>query len=65
MKKILRLFIFLLVFSLGNVKAERFYEDNYVSDIYATYIKDDYSKSQHMRFIRRYGLLELIILKVI
>ena len=54
MKKVLKIMILLLVFSMGKAKAETFFEDNYV-DSYATYIKDDFTKSQHMRFIRRLG----------
>ena len=54
MKKVLKIMILLLVFSMGKAKAETFFEDNYV-DSYATYIKDDFTKSQHMRFIRREG----------
>ena len=54
MKKVLKIMILLLVFSMGKAKAETFFEDNYV-DSYATYIKDDFTKSQHMRFIRRVG----------
>lgn len=54
MKKILKVMIILLVLSMGKVRAETFYEDNYVN-AYATYIKGDFTKSQHMRFIRRYG----------
>lgn len=55
MKNILKIIIFLLVFSIGKVNAENFYEDNYVTGVFATYQKNDFIKAQQMRFIRRYG----------
>ncbi|MBE6159962.1 MAG: hypothetical protein E7157_02820 [Lactobacillales bacterium] len=55
MKNIFKIIIFLLVFSIGKVNAENFYEDNYVTGVFATYQKNDFIKAQQMRFIRRYG----------
>lgn len=55
MKNILKIIIFLLVFNIGKVNAENFYEDNYVTGVFATYQKNDFIKAQQMRFIRRYG----------
>ena len=55
MKKILIFIIFTVLFITTEVKAEYFYEDNYVTGVYATYKKDDFTKSQLMRFIRREG----------
>lgn len=55
MKNIFKIIIFLLVFSIGKVNAENFYEDNYVTGVFATYQKNDFVKAQQMRFIRRYG----------
>ena len=53
MKRILKIIIILLVFSIGKVNAENFYEDNYVTGVYALYQNGDIYKPQQMRFIRR------------
>lgn len=53
MKKILILIALIIFCDLNNVKAEQFYEKEWISGIYATYKSDDLTKSQLMRFIRR------------
>ena len=56
MKKYLKIFVLILVLSTARikwVKAESFYEDNWVAGVYANLIDGDFSKPQHMRFIRR------------
>lgn len=56
MKKYFTFLILILVLSItriNRVNAESFYEDNYISGVYANLIDGDFSKPQQMRFIRR------------
>ena len=55
MKKFLIIITFIIICLTTDVKAEYFYEDNYVTGVYATYKKDDFTKSQLMRVIKREG----------
>lgn len=52
MKKILKIIILIIALSITNVKADYFYEDNYISDIYVTYDNGTIYKPQHMRVIK-------------
>lgn len=56
MKKYLKIFVLILLLStsrIKGVKAESFYEDNWISGVYANLVDGDFSKPQQMRFIRR------------
>ena len=56
MRKKIRILILLLVLTIvgiNRVKAESFYEDNYINGVYANLIDGDFRKPQQMRFIRR------------
>lgn len=56
MKKYFMILVFILILSTGRinrVKAESFYEDNWITGVYANLIDGDFSKPQLMRFIRR------------
>lgn len=55
MKKFLIIITFIIICLTTDVKAEYFYEDNYVTGVYATYKKGDFTKSQLMRVIKREG----------
>lgn len=51
--KICLLVLFVTVIRINSVKADYFYEDNWISGIYANLKEGDFSKPQLMRFIRR------------
>ena len=56
MKKYFKILMLILILSISRIKgvnAESFYEDNYISGVYANLIDGDFSKPQQMRFIRR------------
>ena len=56
MKKLIKIIVLVIVLSISRingVKAETFYEDNWVSGVYANLVDGDFSKPQQMRFIRR------------
>lgn len=53
MKKILKLIVLLVVLQVCSVKATTFYEDNYITGVYANLVDGDFKKPQLMRFIRR------------
>ena len=56
MKRILKVLVLIIILSttrIKGVKAESFYEDNWISGVYANLIDGDFSKPQLMRFIRR------------
>lgn len=55
MKKFFTIIILLIIMQIGNVKAESFYEDNWITGVYATYESDTLTKPQLMRFIRKKG----------
>ena len=55
MKKIFNILLLTIIVSMIKigVKAETFYEDNYLDNIYVTYQNSTIYKPQHMRYIRR------------
>ena len=56
MKKYFKILVLILIIStsqIKGVKAESFYEDNWITGVYANLIDGDFSKPQLMRFIRR------------
>ena len=55
MKKYFKILVLILIIStsqIKGVKAESFYEDNWITGVYANLIDGDFSKPQLMRFIR-------------
>lgn len=56
MKKYIKVLVLILIVSTSRIKgvrAESFYEDNWITGVYANLIDKDFSKPQLMRFIRR------------
>lgn len=56
MKKYLKIIVLILILCTSRIKgvsAESFYEDNWISGVYANLIDGEFSKPQLMRFIRR------------
>lgn len=56
MKKYFKILVLIIILSTSRIKgvmAESFYEDNWISGVYANLVDGDFSKPQLMRFIRR------------
>lgn len=56
MKRFLKIIVLILIIStsrIKGVKAESFYEDNWITGVYANLVDGNFSKPQLMRFIRR------------
>ena len=55
MKRIINVILLIVIVSMIKigVKAETFYEDNYLDNVYLTYKSNTVYKPQHMRYIRR------------